>query len=71
MVIFIMLLTLISCNNVKYNAIMYSSAQELLSDDFLKEKRVEGALYVNEESDGDDKYIRDKASPSSREFIIT
>lgn len=63
------------CKSNKYNAVMYSSVQDWISDEFLKENRVKG-YYKNEDfvegkSDWSDSYIYDEDSPESRTFTIT
>lgn len=65
---------LTGCLNNKYNAVLYSNANEWIDETFLKNNRVK-AYYLNEnyiygESDPSDKYIYDTTAPSSRVFII-
>lgn len=65
---------LIGCSNNRYNAVLYSNATEWIDKTFLNDNKVK-AYYFNEnyidgQSDPNDKYIYDEASPSSRVFII-
>lgn len=51
----------------KFNAVLYSKAKTWIDEDFLKENKVYGMRYPNE----NDEYIQDTTSPKSRTFIIT
>lgn len=62
-------------NNNKYNAVLYSNANEWIDETFLNDNRVK-AYYLNEnyidgQSDPNDKYIYDTTSPSSRVFTVS
>lgn len=62
------------CSAIKFNAVLYSHADEWVDEDFIKDNKVK-AFYLNDDytegiSDPNEKYIRDKDSPSSRVFII-
>ena len=66
---------LTACSVNKYNAVLYSQANEWIDESFLKNNRVK-AYYLNKnyeegKSDPNDKYIYDSTLPSSRIFIIT
>ena len=74
--VLIMIFSLLTgCSTNKYNAVLYSNANEWIDETFLKDNRVK-AYYLNEnyiygESDPSDKYIYDTTTPSSRVFIVT
>ncbi len=74
MIIFVSALVACNKNSHKYNAVLYSKANEWIDDGFLTENRVK-AYYLNEnyvegESDPSEKYIYDNDAPASRTFII-
>ncbi|MBE7088229.1 MAG: hypothetical protein E7370_01710 [Clostridiales bacterium] len=58
----------------KYNAILYSKANDLIMPTFLKENKVCGAYYLNpnydENPDYEEQYIQDNQAPKSRTIII-
>lgn len=65
----------VGCGGARYHATLYSKAQSWIDEEFLKENRVYGAAYPNEDyvegvSEWDEQYIWDKTSPHMRTFII-
>ncbi len=65
---------IIGCKNT-YGAVMYSQSTEWIKESFLKDNRVYGAFYKNENYDpnsenSEPKYVRDTISPKNRTFII-
>lgn len=61
----------IACaTKLPYNAILNSHANDLISDDFLKENRVK-AYYPIDPKDEYTEYIHDKDSPDTRTSTIT
>lgn len=69
------LLVLCSCGKSNYNAVMYSHAEEWISESFLKENRVKAYYlnegYIEEENEPSSKYIYDETAPKFRCFILT
>ena len=75
LILIVFVLILSGCNGTKYGAVMDSNARDWISEEFLKENRVRGAFYLNEdyiedEDGSSDEYIYDEESPSFRTFII-
>jgi len=80
MVLLIVLGLFTGCLGNKYNARIYSHAEDLVLSTFLEENKVLGAFYPNpdyvdvEDLEDDeypvDKYYQDETSPRSRIFII-
>lgn len=73
-VLIISLFALVGCSG-KYNAVLYSHADKLVSEEFLKENRVK-AYYRNENyvegvSDWKDRNIYEADAPEELIFIIT
>lgn len=66
------LLCFACAKEIPYNAVLNSHANDLISDDFLRENRVK-AFYPNDDyvEGENDRYIRDKDSPGTRTFTIT
>lgn len=64
----------VGCGGNKYNAVLYSHAENWISEEFLSENRVKAYYpnkdYVEGESDPADRYLYDKESPVSRTFIL-
>jgi len=64
------------CSVSKYNARMYSKANDLVLSSFLEDNKVRGACYPNPDYVEDaeelvDEYLYDETSPKSRTFTIT
>ena len=78
MVLLIVLGLFTGCLGNKYNARIYSHAEDLVLSTFLEENKVLGAFYPNpdyvdvEDLEDDeypvDKYYQDETSPASRTF---
>lgn len=66
---------LVGCGGNKYNAVLYSHAENWISEDFLDENRVKAYYpnkdYVEGESDPWEDIIYDNESPDSRTLIIS
>lgn len=74
-IIIMSLISLVGCGGNTYNAVLYSHAEDWISEEFLSENKVKAYYpnkdYVEGESDSADRYIYDKESPTSRTFIIS
>ena len=81
MVLLVILGLFTGCSGNKYNARIYSHAEDLVLSTFLEENKVLGAFYPNpdyvdvEDLEDDeypvDEYYQDETSPASRTFTIT
>ena len=69
-------LALSACNEAgKYNAVLYSGADDWFLGEFLDAHRTKGAFYPNENyiegiSSWNDRYIKDNTSPSTYQCVI-
>lgn len=69
------LCVLVGCGGAKYHAKLYSKAKSWVDEEFLKENRVYGAAYRNEDyvegvSDVYDEFFWDETAPRTRTFVI-
>lgn len=75
LVAIMILFLLTGCTITKYNAIMYSQANDWILESFLEENKVCNAYYKNpnyiqNSNDTSDEYYYDKTSPNDRTFVI-
>ena len=76
LVLLLLLQLLTACAGARYGAALYSDVGDWIDEAFLKENKVKGAYYRNENYTEENRYeekewLREKEGPSSRTFVVT